>query len=148
VMVGPVRPGDTVVDLGSGPRALEAHLPAGCRYVPVDIVPRGPGSIVCDLNRDPLPHVQGDVVIMSGVLEYIHDVHRLLTGAREIAPRAVVSYAAVEAFSDINDRRSHGWMNDIQLPSLREGFTAAGWAVVDEQQWQGHRVFELASAQS
>lgn len=145
-MVGPVRAGDTVIDLGSGPRALEAHLPAGCRYVPVDIVPRGPGSIVCDLNRDPLPDVRGDVVIMSGVLEYIHDLNGLLTGARLIAPRAVVSYAAVEAFSDISDRRSHGWMNDIGLSILREGFLAAGWSIVGEQEWQGHQIFELASA--
>jgi hypothetical protein len=144
LMVEPVRPGDTVIDLGSGPRALERHLPAGCRYVPVDIVSRGPGSLVCDLNRDALPDVHGDVVILSGVLEYIHDVPRLLSGIREIAPRAVVSYAGVEAFSDITDRRSHGWMNDMALTALREDFVVAGWSVLGEQEWQGHQVFELA----
>jgi hypothetical protein len=148
LMVRSVRPGDAVIDLGSGPRALEEHLPDGCRYIPVDVVPRGPGSVVCDLNRDPMPDVRGDVVVMSGVLEYIHDVHQLLTGARGLAPRAVVSYATVEAFSDIRDRRSHGWMNDLGLPVLRDAFTTSGWSVSGEQEWQGHRVFELARARS
>src|SRR5438105_15076772 len=45
----------TVVEFGAGRRQLELYLDPSCAYVPSDLTDRGPGTIVCDLNRRPLP---------------------------------------------------------------------------------------------
>lgn len=47
--------GSKVVDLGCGAMSLERHLPAGCQYVPSDLVARDARTRVCDLNRANCP---------------------------------------------------------------------------------------------
>jgi hypothetical protein len=147
-MAGWVRPGDVVIDLGSGPRAFERHLPSGCGYVPVDVVPRGPGSVVCDLNRDQLPDLQGDFVLMSGVLEYVHDLPRFLAWTARTAARGAVSYACSELFPDLRDRRAHGWVNQLTEAELRSALAAAGWDVLEDAEWSNQHVFHLRASRA
>ena len=40
-----------VIEFGAGNRNLERYLDPSCTYVPSDLVDRGPGTIVCDLNK-------------------------------------------------------------------------------------------------
>ncbi len=90
---------DTIVaDIGCGLMALEACLPSGTTYVPIDVVARDRRTIVVDLNRDPLPAVQCSAAVMLGVLEYIDDTARVLQQLR-IFPKILISYNHVS----IND---------------------------------------------
>jgi hypothetical protein len=146
LMAGWVRPFDVVIDVGSGPRAFERELPAGCRYLPVDVVPRGPGSVVCDLNRDRLPDLQGDFVLMSGVLEYLHDVPGVLAWTARTASRGAASYASSELFPDRRERRAHGWVNEHTEAEVRQMLRAAGWDVVEDVEWANQRVYRLQAS--
>ena len=49
--------------------------------MPSDMVDRGPGTIICDLNIRPLPDLGSgtyDVAVLLGVLEYLRDVPSFL----------------------------------------------------------------------
>ena len=70
-----------VIEFGAGKRVLERYLDPSCTYVPSDVVDRGPGTILCDLNQRPLPALGSDVydvAVLSGVLEYVRDVPSML----------------------------------------------------------------------
>jgi hypothetical protein len=67
-MVAPVPAGSTVIDVGAGRMAARSLLPPGCTYVPMDMVARDPSTVVCDLNRGPLPELTADWVLMCGVI--------------------------------------------------------------------------------
>ncbi len=146
LMAAWIRPRDVVIDLGSGPGRFAAHLPSGCRYIPVDLVPRGPGSVVRDLNREPMPDLRGDFVVMSGVLEYIHDLPGFLAGTVRLAPRAAASYACAETFLNLRARRANGWVNQCTEPELRSMFATAGWEVLEDVEWSDQHLFHLRAA--
>ena len=77
--------GARVIEFGCGRRQLENFLPDECTYVPSDLVERGPGTIVCDLNTRPLPdlgHLALQVAVFGGVLEYVCDVESVIQWVR------------------------------------------------------------------
>src|SRR5690606_6161085 len=76
-----IPPGARVLDLGAGREALERHLPADAVYVPADVVARTPRTVVVDVNAGEFPEGTYDVVVMLGLLEYVHDVPALLRRA-------------------------------------------------------------------
>ncbi|WP_333837557.1 hypothetical protein [Novosphingobium sp.] len=81
-----------VVDIGCGHMGLREHLAPTTRYVPVDIVDRGPGTVLHDLNGPgPLPVFGEPAAALLGVVEYVEDVPRLLTSLRQF-DRVVLSY--------------------------------------------------------
>src|SRR6185312_6627264 len=49
-----------VIEFGAARRALEKYLDPSCVYTASDLVDRGLGTIVCDLNERPLPHLSAD----------------------------------------------------------------------------------------
>ncbi|GAB3773392.1 hypothetical protein FB382_000123 [Nocardioides ginsengisegetis] len=139
-----VLPGDHVVDLGSGPRAFERQLPKDCMYTPVDVVERGPGSKVCDFNREPMPGVRGDFVLMSGVLEYIHDPAAFLASARKLGGRGALSYGTLEESPRLAERRRKGWLNDLRESDLIELLQSAGWSIVSRDTWNYQVLLKLS----
>ena len=50
-----VDPRTSVIEFGAGRLVLKSYLPDTCSYTPSDIVDRGENTIVCDLNKTPLP---------------------------------------------------------------------------------------------
>jgi hypothetical protein len=50
-----IPPGSHVIEFGAGRRQLESRLPEDCSYSASDLVDRGLGTLLCDLNRRPLP---------------------------------------------------------------------------------------------
>lgn len=140
-----------VIEFGAAKRVLETHLDSSCTYVPSDIVDRGPGTIVADLNSRPLPDFAPgtyDVAVFMGVLEYIQDLPALVDWLAERLPRCVVSYAcahadahSLRALREKAVRLQHGWMNSYTDDQLRSVFTARGYAVTHEESWENQRMF-------
>lgn len=123
VGTGPRR----LLDVGAGDMALRGFLPQDCDYVAADIVSRGPGCLVADLNRGQFPAGTYDCVTFLGVLEYLHDPGWALAMAARAAPLAVVSYCA-DTSGDRAYRRGLGWVNDFTKAAFEAVLGGAGWS--------------------
>ena len=140
-----------VIEFGAGNRILERYLDPSCTYVPSDIVDRGPGTIVCDLNRRPLPHLGAnayDVAVLIGVLEYLRDVPSALDWLTKYVTVCVLACAPAKAngyspraILETVGRLRHGWMNNYREEELRSLFRERGFELVQEEDWEEQRLF-------
>lgn len=136
-----VSAGDSILEFGAGRMVLRDHIPPGCAYTPSDIVDRGAGTVVCDLNG-PLPDfAPHDVAVFSGVLEYVNNVPRLIEHLADVAKTIVVSYAVVDSNPD--GRRSHGWVNDYTSEQFVSLFSRAGFVCDHEEMWKTQKIFRF-----
>jgi hypothetical protein len=147
-----------VIEFGAGNRILERYLDASCTYVASDIVDRGPGTVVCDLNRRPLPDLgksMYDVAVLMGVLEYLRDVPSVLDWLAKLVPVCVVSYACAKAnghspraLVETVGRLRHGWMNNYRERELRSLFRERGFELVQDESWENQRLLVFSQRPS
>jgi hypothetical protein len=140
-----------VIEFGAGRRVLERYLDPSCTYAPSDVVDRGPGTILCDLNERPLPALGSDaydVAVLSGVLEYVRDVPTMLDWLTQQVPVCVLSYAPAKAgghspraLVDRLGRLRHGWMNSYREAQLRSLFRERGFELEHSEDWEQQRLF-------
>jgi hypothetical protein len=138
-----------VVEFGAGNRVLERYLDPSCTYTPSDIVERGPGTIVCDLNQRPLPNLGGyDVAVFMGVLEYLRDVPSVLDWLARQFDVCVLSYACADStehplrgIAQSVGRLQHGWMNNYRDEELRSLFRERGYDCRSEDSWEDQRLY-------
>lgn len=84
----------TVFEFGAGVGALQQHLSSSCTYQKSDLVDRDGETEIFDLNAENLlPIVGFDTAVLSGVLEYIHDVPRTINFLAANFKRVLLSYA-------------------------------------------------------
>ena len=140
-----VPPDSRVVEFGAGRRYLEQLLP-DCTYTALDLVDRGPGTIVCDLNRRPLPDLRDrafTVAVFAGVLEYVRDVPSLVAWLGSIGiVTAIVSFDPVPARLSLTGwvkeelrRLYFGYMNNLTEEQLIRCFAAANMQCVETRLW-------------
>jgi hypothetical protein len=119
-----VPSGSHVIEFGAGRRQLERWLPADCSYTPSDIVDRGPGTVLCDLNRRPLPTLARgaplQIAVFSGVIEYVVDLPSVLAWLAPQTDWIIASYncatqsrTAAKRLRVTASRISSGWVNDF-----------------------------------
>jgi Methyltransferase domain len=140
-----------VIEFGAGRRVLEQYLDPSCTYVPSDIVDRGPGTIVCDLNERPLPDLGTDaydVAVIMGVLEYVREVPEVLDWLAKLVPVCVLSYVCADAGRGplgavvrTAKRLKGGWMNSYTEDELRSLFRERGFECLQQDSWEKHRLF-------
>lgn len=143
-LAGLVQPGARVLELGAGRMLLREHLPPGCTYIPSDLVARGPETFVCDLNAATLPALpRVDTVVMSGVLEYVLDVPRLLLHLHEACDQIVASYATApdRRMRTIARRRAQGWVNDYRADELTAVLVRCGFFPTYQDRWYDQQLF-------
>jgi hypothetical protein len=157
-----VPDGAHVIEFGAGRCRLRDWLPPNCTYLPSDIVDRGSGSWLCDLNRRPLPPLERravtQVAVFSGVLEYVVDVRGVLRWLAPHVDRIAVSYnVAPEAGGSASRlqtaaaRLSAGWVNSFTDAELRAIFRDASYRCAIDCAVEGERderiyVFARSSA--
>ena len=140
-----------VIEFGAGKRTLERYLDPSCSYVPSDIIDRGPGTIVFDLNQRPLPDLGPDaydVAVFSGVLEYVREVPAVLDWLTKYVTVCVLTYAPAKArghsprgLLETIGRLRHGWMNNYREEELRSLFYERDFELVQEKDWEDQRLF-------
>jgi hypothetical protein len=144
--------GARVIEFGAGRRQLEKLLPDGCFYIPSDLVDRGGGTLVCDLNARPLPdirHLGSDLAVFGGVLEYVSDVESLACWLATIGIRTcVVSFDAVPdkagplAWLGERLRRTRfGYMNSLSEDQLLLAFRVVGFTCAEVREWTTQRIY-------
>lgn len=146
-----VPKGARVIEFGAGRCRLPLHLDPSCVYFASDLVPRIPGTIVCDLNKRPLPdlaHLQLDATFFAGVMEYIADLPALATWLGTQARLCVVSYDAVKAgrwtparVAELSRRKYFGYMSDYEAPEFVQIFEAAGFRLVRSDRWETQTLY-------
>jgi hypothetical protein len=154
-MVAALVPNNSrVIEFGVGNRNLERYLDPSCSYTPSDLVDRGPGTIICDLNQRPLPDLGADVydvAVLIGVLEYIRDLPSMLDWLTKYVTGCVVAYAPVRAkgyspravFETVA-RLRHGWMNNYREEEIRSLFRERGFELVGDENWERQRLFAFS----
>ncbi len=139
-----VVPGASVIEFGAGRMVIKDYLPEGCKdkYTPSDIVDRGPGTLICDLNADVLPEFgRHDVAIFSGVLEYVNDVPRLICCLSNHTDKIIASYAVME--SNKRRRRARGWVNDFGSQDFLKIFKDAGYICDHNEIWHSQMIYRF-----
>jgi hypothetical protein len=145
-----VPPHSRVIEFGAANRVLERHLDPSSIYTASDLVDRGPGTVVLDLNERPLPDFGQDaydVAVLMGVLEYVRDVPSMLDWLAKHFDVCVLSYACCKAKGRIRGkieavrRLNHGWMNNLDEEELLRLFTELGYRVDHEAEWADQRLF-------
>jgi methyltransferase family protein len=145
-MVADIPAGSRVIDIGAGSQAVRGLLPAGCDYVPVDLVSRSPDTVVCDLNRDALPELTADWLIASGVLEYVFDVDRVVAWMASAAPRIALSYETADDQTRYY-RRARSWVNDYTGEQMHALLAGHGLEVARTAKWKLQTIYWLQRAQ-
>lgn len=139
-----IPPGASVLEFGAGRMALRRYLPSTCAYTPSDLVDRGAGTLVCDLNAMELPPFPPhDAAVFSGVLEYVHDAPRLVA---HLAPRVtmiVASYAVTEGEPSAITRRNRGWTNDYSGEEFEAVFAACGFVCDLRDSWEAQKLYRF-----
>jgi hypothetical protein len=149
-----VPAGSTVIEFGAGRRQLERYLPERCTYIPSDLVDRGPGTIVCDLNRRPLPSlndVAPTVAAFSGVLEYVQDPEAVILWLIASHVRTfVLSFDGMPTglgwYGALKERRirlQRGYMNNLTQSDLTDLMVKAGLACAEERTWTRQRLYRF-----
>jgi len=140
-----IEPGTSVIEFGAGRLVLKNFLPASCSYTPSDLVDRGSGTIVCDLNSDTLPQLQSyDTAVFSGVLEYINDLPELILFISSHVNSILASYAVTNTFK--GNRRSQGWVNDYSKSQIIDIFRGAGFQCTHTEKWGTQVIYKFSSS--
>lgn len=138
--------GSSVIEFGAGRRQLQKFLPERCTYTPSDLIDRGEGTIVCDLNKRPLPNlseVAPDVGVFGGVLEYLRDIPTLAQWlATEGVKTCIASFDPVPSalgiigrYQESSRRRYWGYMNSLTEEDLIRSFESAGFKCTHRETW-------------
>lgn len=140
-----IQPGSSVLEFGAGRMVLRDFLPDGCSYTPSDLVDRGSGTVVYDLNSENLPdfRIQYDVAVFGGVLEYIDDVPRLVAHLSTFVHTIIASYAVTDHNPNKIRRRCRGWVNHYSSEEFKNVFLQHALHLEDVRNWHSQRIFRF-----
>jgi hypothetical protein len=134
-----------VIEFGAGRRQLETLLPDGCTYVPSDLVDRGPGTLVVDLDDRPLPDLAGigaGIAVFGGVFEYLHRFEDVPPWLAQQVSKCIASYECASSsagtFARLREnaaRLRNGWVTTYTEDELVSLFGAAGWQCSHRRTW-------------
>lgn len=137
--------GASVLDVGAGHGTLRSYLAPACVYQPVDCVPGTEQTILADFNKGQIPAITRtyDIIVCSGILEYIADPADFLRVISRWGHRALISYAVLESQPDIARRRANGWFNDLTRAEFERLFMTVDLQARQIAEWGGQAIYEI-----
>ncbi len=144
LMAGMVAPDSSILEFGAGKEHLRKFLPQGCIYQPSDIIARSPNTLICDLNTSfPELDEKVDYIVFSGVVEYVHDVQRVMHLVRASCNACLVSYASTDALECMTTRMRSGWVNHLSRNSFETILKNANFTILEKRVWRGQDIYSL-----
>lgn len=138
-----IAPNSKVFEFGAARLVLKNMLPAGCTYLHSDIVARAEDTLVVDLNKE-IPEIPNvDIIVFSGVLEYIFDVEELLESLNPKTKCFVFSYASTNRFPKTSKRREHGWVSDLSLAFFENIALKLNRKLIHLGEWKSQHLFKM-----
>jgi len=129
-----VKAGATILDVGCGKMMIEKMLPAGCRYIPSDLVARDERTIVCDFNKGEYPPYDGaSHISVLGVMEYLNDTDAFWRWLSISRARIIFSYVPLNPAFPSDRRRAMGWINDFSGSDIIQLANRAGYALTAQE---------------
>jgi hypothetical protein len=127
-----VKPGVAILDVGCGEMWVERTFKPS-RYIPVDLTSRDERTRVIDLDEAELPAewlAEAELVVMLGLLEYLEDPARQLAAVARAGRPLLCSYNTMEYSADLDERRRHGWVMDVDIEGFEQLVRRLGFRVV------------------
>lgn len=144
IMAGMIAPGSSVLEFGAGKEHLRSWLPEGCDYQPSDLVARSEQTLVFNLNEGfPALSKHYDVIVLSGVIEYIYDLPALFLSLRAHCNRCIVSYAPLDRLSCIITRWNCDFVNHHTHQQLFNIFAKACFELEEQRSWTQQTIYHL-----
>ena len=134
--------GSKVIEFGAARLVLQQYLKPGCTYQPADLVSRSEDTLLLDLNGS-LPDLgqRYDVAVFSGVLEYVHDLHRLMQWLQSVSEMVIFSYAVTDHLSDPITRSRNGWVNHLSDHEVQQMVERAHLVCMSKTYWEGQCIY-------
>jgi hypothetical protein len=144
ILAKQIPSGSRVLDLGAGAQTLRKLLPQ-CIYVPCDLVQSTPDCVVCDFNKGVYPPADQkyDIVVGSGVMEYLREPLVFLKKIGSYAPVTLLSYQPLTESFDKMARLNWGFVNHLTLAELETLLSQAGYRFVQIGSWKEQLIFRL-----
>jgi hypothetical protein len=139
--------GSTVLDLGAGIQQLRRFLPRDCEYQPCDLdggpdVPPCDFDVLpCDFNAGRYPTVthRYDVLVASGLLEFLRDPEAFLAQLPALGDMLLLSYRVRPSREAPWRRLQWGYMNHLTTADLEAMLDRLGY------RWENVGVFTRGS---
>jgi hypothetical protein len=157
-LAGFIPAGSRIIEFGAGTCRLPRYLDSGSVYIASDLVTRIPGTIVCDLNKRPLPdlgHLNLDVAVFAGVLEYLVNLPSIVEWLSTQVGICVASYDGVDAprwtagrIAALGRRKYFGYMNDYEPGALVALFEQAGFRCLAMDRWDSQELYLFVGGRS
>ncbi len=141
IMAQWISPNTSVLEFGAAKLALKQFLPQGVTYTPSDIVDRGEGTMVCDLNKNIPDFKFQDIIFFSGVLEYIYDLPKLVTSLSNKTNRFIISYGTFDAFNSLENRKINGWVNAHTNDEILVIFKNNNFKLIETDTWRKQTIY-------
>jgi hypothetical protein len=109
-------------------RLRRRFLPRDCEYQPCDLH-GGPDVLVCDFNADRYPAVthRYDVLVVSGLLEFLRDPEAFLAKLPALGDTLLFSYRVRPPKAALRERLASGYMSHLTTADLETMLDRLGY---------------------
>ena len=121
---------ESVMDLGCGNQDAKKYVPTGVKYIPINYINQSPGTIVRDFNKDEFEEREVDLMLGSGILEYIYKPLPFLENISKYCRRYfVLSYV----LGEYRKEKAKIWVNSLTNAELLSMLDKVGFDLVREE---------------
>ena len=125
----------TILDLGGGKGLLKSYLRSPKEYIVVDKYPLNSSLIVLDFDKDALPDFNKvfDIVVCSGIIEYLQKPEDFLSNIKKYGDRLLVSYYH-------KGKKLEIWENCYDKATFEKMLSNAGWKIITREEFQVNHI--------
>jgi hypothetical protein len=130
---------ESVMDLGCGHQASRKFFSQEIKYFPVDLHKYDENVIVKDFNNNEFLNVDVDLILCSGIFEYIHDCEWFVKNICTHSKKYIL--ASYHFKEDTGKNRANIWVNNLKSTEFIKLFEKNGFILEKSSEQQGQNQF-------